>query len=133
VILLSGDLGAGKTRFVQGLAVGLGIVPETRVTSPTFVLHAEYSGRIRLNHLDLYRLNAAGGLDELGIWDLLGDGEATAAVEWPEILSGHIGTNRLEVEIVTTGDFRREFRIAAGGSRHAALLAAWLDNPHPDG
>jgi tRNA A37 threonylcarbamoyladenosine biosynthesis protein TsaE len=64
---------------------------------------------------------------------LLGDEEAVAAVEWPEILSERLGAGRLDVEILAIGDSRRAFRIAAGDSRHAALLAAWLDKPRPGG
>jgi tRNA threonylcarbamoyladenosine biosynthesis protein TsaE len=85
VILLSGNLGAGKTAFVRGLAAGLGIEPG-EVSSPTFTLIHEYrGGRLTLYHADLYRLERAGtddlGLEELGVRD------GVLAIEWPDRLS----------------------------------------------
>jgi tRNA threonylcarbamoyladenosine biosynthesis protein TsaE len=84
VLLLSGDLGAGKTAFVRGLAEGLGLDPR-EVTSPTFTLVHEYrGGRLPLIHVDLYRLNSA-DLDEIGL-DPDAAAEGVVAVEWPERL-----------------------------------------------
>ena len=77
-MLLEGELGAGKTAFVRGLAVGLG-APEEEVSSPTFTLVQEYRGRLPLLHADLYRLSGAEA-DELGLEELGGDG--VMAVEW---------------------------------------------------
>lgn len=83
LVLLRGDLGAGKTAFVRGLAAGLGIEPG-EVNSPTFVIVQEYPGRLLLRHVDLYRLEPGREVDELGL-DELRDG-AVVAVEWAERL-----------------------------------------------
>ena len=82
VVLLSGDLGAGKTAFVRGLAEGLGIDP-AEVSSPTFTLVQEYrSGRLLLRHVDLYRL-APVHVDDLGLDEMVDEG-GVVAVEWPD-------------------------------------------------
>ena len=83
IVLLSGDLGAGKTAFVRGLAQGLGANPD-EVTSPTFTLIQEYRGRLSLFHVDLYRLEPR-EIPDLALEEL-GDGAAVVAIEWAERL-----------------------------------------------
>ena len=85
VVLLSGELGAGKTAFVRGLARGVGADPD-EVASPTFVLLTSYPGRLTLHHADLYRIGSAGEDRELGLEELPGRG-GVLAVEWAERLS----------------------------------------------
>ena len=85
VVLLSGELGAGKTAFVRGLARGIGIDPG-EVASPTFVLLTAYPGRVTLHHADLYRLEAKDADRELGLEELPGRA-GVLAVEWAERLS----------------------------------------------
>lgn len=87
LLLLSGDLGAGKTLFVRGLAAGLGADPDD-VSSPTFSLVNRYDGgRSRLYHLDLYRLRGAKDALDLGLEEIL-DERAIVAIEWPDRLGG---------------------------------------------
>jgi tRNA threonylcarbamoyladenosine biosynthesis protein TsaE len=108
VLLLSGDLGAGKTAFVRGLAEGLGIDPG-EVTSPTFTLVHEYrGGRLPLVHVDLYRLDRA-ELDEIGLDpDLAAVG--VTAVEWSERLSRPI-PGAISVAIVDAGADHRSIEV----------------------
>ncbi len=130
-ILLIGDLGAGKTCFVQGLAAGLGVPESLRVTSPTFTIHAEYPGRLVLNHLDLYRLDDPVSAENLGVGDMLADRAAVTAVEWPEMLAdgpGGENAERLEIRFENAGGDARLLRLAAFGAAHARLLAA-LERP----
>jgi tRNA threonylcarbamoyladenosine biosynthesis protein TsaE len=105
VILLSGDLGAGKTAFVRGLAEGLGLDPDD-VTSPTFTLVHEYrGGRLPLIHVDLYRLDRA-ELDEIGLdQDLAAHG--VTAVEWSERLARPIAGATIVTIEDTGADSRR--------------------------
>ena len=107
VVLLSGDLGAGKTAFVRGLAAGLGIDPD-EVTSPTFTLVHEYrGGRLPLIHVDLYRLDRA-ELDEIGLDPDLAVVGVTA-VEWSERLTRPI-TGAVTVHIADCGGDSREIQ-----------------------
>jgi tRNA threonylcarbamoyladenosine biosynthesis protein TsaE len=108
VVLLSGNLGAGKTAFVRGLAEGLGIDPD-EVSSPTFTLLHEYrGGRLRLYHADLYRLDAAAA-EDLGL-DEAGAADGVLAIEWPERLSHEI-PGAVVVSIAIAGDEMRQIEI----------------------
>lgn len=82
-VLLHGDLGAGKTAFVRGMAAGLGANPDD-VSSPTFVLIQHYNGRIPLVHVDLYRLESGAAVDDLGLEEMASG--AVVAIEWAERL-----------------------------------------------
>ncbi|MGH2694556.1 MAG: tRNA (adenosine(37)-N6)-threonylcarbamoyltransferase complex ATPase subunit type 1 TsaE [Actinomycetota bacterium] len=96
VISLTGDLGAGKTVFVQGVASALGV--ESRVTSPSFIIVREYRGRYPLVHIDVYRLASFQEVLDLGFDELL-DPEAILAVEWGEAVAPLLPVRYLEVEI----------------------------------
>ncbi len=92
-LALSGSLGAGKTQLIKGIAAGLGVPPEEPVVSPTFVLIREYAGRLKLYHVDAYRLSGAAELLALGLEEMLAEPGAVVAIEWadraPEALPAH--------------------------------------------
>jgi tRNA threonylcarbamoyladenosine biosynthesis protein TsaE len=107
-VALYGDLGAGKTSFVRGLAAGLGITD--RVTSPTFALASVYQGRLSLCHMDLYRLGGPEALDGLG-WDELVESHDICAVEWCEHAGDRLPGRRIEVRLSHHGDGARACEI----------------------
>ena len=96
VVAMYGDLGAGKTAFVRGMARGMGI--DTRVSSPTFTIVNEYLGDRTLIHFDMYRLGSADELFDIGWEDYLNRG-AVLAVEWSENIVGALPDDYLKVEI----------------------------------
>jgi tRNA threonylcarbamoyladenosine biosynthesis protein TsaE len=108
-VLLYGELGAGKTAFVRGLASGLGIDPE-EVSSPTFTLVQEYQGRIPLIHVDLYRL-ASGEVDDLGLDAHAAQG--ILAIEWAERMP-RPDPGAIEVRLEHAGEDQRRIVIAGG-------------------
>lgn len=120
VLALHGDLGAGKTRFVRGLAQGLGIDPEL-VSSPTYVLLHEYEhAGARLLHVDAYRLHAGDEAESLGL-DALAPSGAILAVEWAERIESTLppagDPRRLDVTIEHAGESRRRITIRADAAR----------------
>jgi tRNA threonylcarbamoyladenosine biosynthesis protein TsaE len=119
LLLLGGDLGAGKTTFTQGLARGLGVTE--RVTSPTFTLLHSYEGRaIRLLHADVYRLDHLQEVLDLGLPELLEDG-AAAVVEWGDVAEPVMPADHLDVRIgFGAGDDDRVLHLDPVGAR-------WLD------
>jgi tRNA threonylcarbamoyladenosine biosynthesis protein TsaE len=121
VFAISGELGSGKTCFVRGIAAGLG-VPRLSVSSPTFAFIHEYKGRLRLAHVDLYRLPSPAASRELGLSDYADD-TTVMAVEWSELGDGDLPDDRLDVRFISTGKTVREIRFQAKGSASAALLA----------
>lgn len=124
-IALSGELGAGKTRFVRGLAEGIGCCEED-VCSPTFVLMNEYlpscTGRPRLLHLDAYRLTDDDDLSTLGLDVAMrtspGEPPPVLAIEWPERLPGGMPEDAIEVRIEHLGDMRRRITIRCPDDLH---------------
>jgi tRNA threonylcarbamoyladenosine biosynthesis protein TsaE len=98
LILLSGDLGAGKTTLTKGIASGMGAAAEDEVTSPTFTLVHKYDGTSRVYHVDLYRIADAHDLETLGLEDIFNE-SAVVIVEWPEKLSIQTGWPVLRVQL----------------------------------
>lgn len=109
VVLLIGDLGAGKTTLAKGIAKGLGIAPE-EVTSPTFTLIHEYSDR--LYHIDLYRLDDERAVARLGLEELF-ERDAVVLIEWGERFPVLLPENRVEIRLTRTGDEQREIEVRA--------------------
>ena len=123
VLALHGDLGAGKTLLARGIARGLGVPEEIPVTSPTFTFINEYEGRLRLYHLDLYRLAEPDELETLP-WREALFGAGTAVVEWPERMGTLLPEERWDVRIEITGDDDRSITIAAFGEKACTRLDA---------
>ena len=123
VIALTGDLGAGKTALVKGIAEGLGVPPECPVTSPTFTLVNEYDGRLRLFHVDLYRLAGSGDVADIGLEDIIG-GDGVTAIEWAERLDGRDFSPEVAIDIRTAGENERIFSLHFYGPGAANLVGA---------
>ena len=96
LVLLVGDLGAGKTAFTQGFAAALGI--DEPITSPTFTLVRSYAGKVRLNHLDVYRLESSSEADDLALGELLEDG--VTLIEWGDTIASALPADYLELRFV---------------------------------
>ena len=113
-VLLQGDLGAGKTEFVKGLAEGFGVTE--KVTSPTFALLNIYQGVLPIYHFDLYRLNRPEELYEIGFEEFIG-GPGLAVVEWPDQFLAELPEQYLQVKIFNGEQFNeRIIQIEAIGS-----------------
>jgi tRNA threonylcarbamoyladenosine biosynthesis protein TsaE len=116
VILLEGELGAGKTFLVRVMARALGVPDDVPVTSPTFALVHELPGRMPILHADLYRLDDPDELVELGLMPRLGR-DVLAFVEWGERFVDALGPATLTVRLQVTGEHSRRARITAGDAR----------------
>ena len=113
ILLLSGPLGAGKTILVKGICAALGIEEED-VTSPSFTLVNPYDGRVRLYHLDLYRLDeGATAAHAVDLDDLLADEDSVIVIEWAERMGRYpLPTNVWTIDIAGDGDDPREIKIS---------------------
>ncbi len=116
VVLLAGDLGAGKTTLTRFIAAGLGVPADYPVTSPTFALLHEYPGRLPLYHIDLYRLAGEEEIEDLGLVDVI-YGEGLAVVEWPDRLGDLTPASYLAITITLESATTRTVELAARGDR----------------
>jgi tRNA threonylcarbamoyladenosine biosynthesis protein TsaE len=119
VIALRGELGAGKTTLAKGIARGLGV--EDEVTSPTYTIVSEYEGRLRLHHIDAYRLSGAEDFALSGGEDLLGDPEGICLVEWGDRVAASLPEGAALADIAVQGDGSRLLRLESPALE--ALLA----------
>jgi tRNA threonylcarbamoyladenosine biosynthesis protein TsaE len=122
VVLLAGDLGAGKTTLTQGFARGLGVTEQ--VTSPTFVLMRPYEGRLSIVHVDAYRLEHLQEVIDLGLPEMLDDG-AVAIIEWGDVVAPALPPDFLELRLeYCEGEDERDVHLRIAGPRWAARKAA---------
>lgn len=128
VLVLTGDLGAGKTQLTKGIARGMGVTDD--VTSPTFTIEMVYEGtELPLYHFDLYRLDDPDQLDDTGLFDVLG-ADGVCVIEWGEQFSEEIGPERVDVFLTRLDDEveagvepPRQVRLVAHDARGQELLA----------
>ena len=121
IIGLVGELGAGKTCFVRGFAQGIEVGADAWVRSPTFTLINEYSGRLPVYHIDLYRVGKQDELDSLNLREYL-YGDGVSLIEWFEYLPAHEVDDYLELRIAHDGGNRRELTFIAHGERYERLI-----------
>lgn len=120
VVLLSGQMGAGKTCFAQGVGSGLGISQSSPVTSPSYTLLNIHQGRLPFYHFDLYRLTQVDDLADLG-YDEYAEGDGLTIVEWADRMTGALSSS-LNIAIESLGGKRRNIHFTARDERGAELL-----------
>jgi len=114
-VLLYGDLGAGKTAFARGLAAGFGLQDTDDVSSPTFTLINEYRGRVKIYHIDLYRIET-GRLEGLGLDEIFDDPNAAVIIEWGERLGDFQTPGAVQVFLEYVDENSRQIEINRTGS-----------------
>jgi tRNA threonylcarbamoyladenosine biosynthesis protein TsaE len=121
IFALTGDLGSGKTSFVQGLAKGLDVSEKYYITSPTFTLINEYPGRLRLFHVDLYRIEDHLDIEELGLYEILNSWNVTA-IEWADRLLDDFTSDYIDMKFKILNDESRIINITAYGLENINLI-----------
>jgi len=124
LLFLEGPLGAGKTFLARAIARALGVPESVPVASPTFTLVNELPGRVPIVHADLYRLDAPGDLAELGLDELIGDGDAVVLVEWAEKLATALAAPALSISLDFAGDTARKAVLRARAERGRVILTS---------
>ena len=134
LVVLEGDLGAGKTTLVRSIVRGLGVPASVPVTSPTFELVHELPGRMPVVHADLYRLAPGDDLEELGLLPRIGT-DAVVLVEWGDKFAGELGTEGLWIHISLGTGSERVCAFRGRGARGRALISSLselLQQPLPE-
>jgi tRNA threonylcarbamoyladenosine biosynthesis protein TsaE len=125
-VTLDGALGSGKTCLTRGIAQGLNVPKGLYVTSPSYSLINEYPGRLLLFHVDLYRVQDVGELDELGLDEIMA-GDGIAVIEWADRLVGQLPKERLAVSMSILNDRTRALQFTGYGSQAVDLLEKCLE------
>ena len=121
VLALTGDLGSGKTVFVQGLARGLEVPEDYYITSPSYTLINEYPGRYPLFHVDLYRISDPMDMEDIGLYEILHN-SGVVAVEWADRIEQKLLSDSINLKFELTGDKLRKICITAYDFKNADLL-----------
>ncbi len=121
VIALVGELGTGKTHLIKGLAAGAGIERASHVSSPSFTLIHEYSGKVPFYHIDLYRLESEKEVEELGLEEYLG-GVGMVAIEWADHALSFLPEERLLIRLSYAGDHSRSIEISGRGRHYEEIV-----------
>jgi tRNA threonylcarbamoyladenosine biosynthesis protein TsaE len=121
IIALTGDLGAGKTAFIQGLAKGLEVSENCYITSPTYTLINEYAGKLPLLHVDLYRLDNPDDFEDIGLYEAF-DGNNVVAIEWAEKIAKEAFPEYIEIRIDFNDEETRDITINAYGPKTIGLM-----------
>lgn len=106
VVILNGNLGAGKTFFIREVLNNLGV---KNVTSPTFTIVNEYIGKYKFYHFDFYRVKNSSELFDIGFYDYLNDRDSVIFIEWGNLIPGVLPRRRLEISIIIESDYSRKF------------------------
>ena len=121
VVALVGELGAGKTQFIKGLAAGAGVGKPTYVSSPSFTLINEYPGKVPFYHIDLFRLESQKEAEGLGLEDYLHGGGITA-IEWADKIPSLLPGEMLSIHMVYTGKNTRSIEMTGKGNRYEEFV-----------
>jgi tRNA threonylcarbamoyladenosine biosynthesis protein TsaE len=131
ILALTGNLGSGKTSFVQGLARGLNVPENYYITSPTYTLINEYPGRHRLFHVDLYRIGDPTDFEDLGLYDIFAT-KGIVAIEWADRLANDLLTEYVAVEFEMSNRDSRNILLTAYGRDETNLLKKLRNMKHPN-
>ena len=121
VLALTGELGAGKTHLIKGLATGAGVGKSTYLTSPSFTLINEYAGKVPFYHIDLFRLGSEREAEELGLEEYFQGGGITV-IEWADKIPSLLPPEILCIHIVYTGKHSRSLEVIGKGKRYLNLV-----------
>jgi tRNA threonylcarbamoyladenosine biosynthesis protein TsaE len=124
ILALYGDLGSGKTSFVQGLARGLGVPDDYYITSPSYTLINEYPGRFHLFHVDLYRIKNSVDIEDIGLYEILDD-DGVVAIEWADRMGKDLPPNHVRVQFEIIDDKARKISIIPTGDKTIEDSRRW--------